>query len=410
MRKMKDSGLEWVGQVPVHWKFCRLKYLVDCLDGRRVPIDSGKREPGPYPYWGAGRITDYVNDYLFNEELILLGEDGSPFFDDTRPVAFLVNDKIWVNNHIHVLRSHCDLSSSFLVHYLNSVDYHSYINGSILNKLTQSNMNEIVVVLPDTQEQRRIADFLNAKCAEIDALATDIQAEIDTLEQYRCSVITETVTKGLDPEAEMKDSGIEYPEKIPIFWQTSRFKYWATIKSNLVEPAGYEDCPQISPESIEKNSGKIVTYNTVEESGIISGNHLFFPGQILYSKIRPNLNKVAIAPFSGLCSADMYPIETRANTKFMLYLMLSDYFVSQVSVVIKDRVKMPKINQDELGQIKILVPPMKEQKGIAEYLDARCAEIDGVVNKKREQLSVIDAYKKSVIYEYVTGKKEVPSV
>ena len=103
-REMKDSGIEWIGEIPENWQVTKIKYFFDCLDGRRVPVDSAERVNGPYPYWGAGSITDYVDKYLFDEEIILLGEDGAPFFDHTRPVAFLINERVWVNNHIHVLK------------------------------------------------------------------------------------------------------------------------------------------------------------------------------------------------------------------------------------------------------------------------------------------------------------------
>ena len=170
-REMKDSGIEWIGQIPKHWRISKVKYFVDCLDGQRVPVDTALRKSGPYPYWGAGNIVDYVDDYIFDEELILLGEDGAPFFDYTRPVAFLVKEKVWVNNHIHVLRPKNEkIDSHFLVHWLNNVDYKSYINGSILNKLTQSNMNAIAFALPPLEEQKCIADFLDARCLELNDL------------------------------------------------------------------------------------------------------------------------------------------------------------------------------------------------------------------------------------------------
>ena len=134
---------------------------------------------------------------------------------------------------------------------------------------------------------------------------------------------------------------------------------------------------------------------------------MFFKGQILYSKIRPKLNKAIIAPFEGLCSADMYPIETFENTKFVLYMILSRYFLNQVVLVTEDRVKMPKINQDELGEINVIIPNKITQERIVCYLDKKCEEIDCIISEKKEQLEVLEQYKKSLIYEYVTGKKEV---
>lgn len=140
---------------------------------------------------------------------------------------------------------------------------------------------------------------------------------------------------------------------------------------------------------------------------MISGNHLFFKGQILYSKIRPKLNKVTIAPFDGLCSADMYPIETTLNTQYFVYALRSECFLAQVSIITEDRVKMPKINQDELGNTLFAVPPYNEQVEIAEYLDNRFIEIDGILEQKQQLLVDLNTYKKSMIFEYVTGKKEV---
>lgn len=96
-REMKDSGVEWIGKIPDAWEMSKVKYFVSCLDGRRVPVDAALRNKGPYPYWGAGSIVDYVDKYIFNEDIILLGEDGAPFFDHTRPVAFLINEPVWVN-------------------------------------------------------------------------------------------------------------------------------------------------------------------------------------------------------------------------------------------------------------------------------------------------------------------------
>ena len=251
--------------------------------------------------------------------------------------------------------------------------------------------------------------FTNEKCADIDALTQDIQTQIDTLQQYKQSVITEAVTKGLDPDVEMKDSGVEWIGEIPAHWTLSRFKNISRVKANLVSPFLYLTYPQISPDNIEKNTGHLLNYNTVEESGIISANHFFHTGQILYTKIRPNLNKVIIAPFDGLCSADMYPIESSLNIRFVFYSMLSSYFVDQVSLVIKDRVKMPKVNQEELGNIRVVFPSKSEQGSIVAFLDCKCAEIDEIIGEKNKQLDILAEYKKSLIYEYVTGKKEVPS-
>ena len=191
---MKDSGVPWIGAVPEHWLTTRLKFAIECLDGKRVPIDAGQREAGPYPYWGAGSIVDYVNSYLFDEEIVLLGEDGAPFFDDSRPVAFFVNEKVWVNNHIHVLKAKPNISPKFLVHFLNIVNYRDYINGSILAKLTQGNMKEIALLIPHISEQTAIASYLDSRCTAIDSIIADKKKQLSTLDEYKKSLIYEYVT------------------------------------------------------------------------------------------------------------------------------------------------------------------------------------------------------------------------
>ena len=228
------------------------------------------------------------------------------------------------------------------------------------------------------------------------------------MEEYKKSVITEAVTKGLNPDAEMKDSGIEWIGQIPKEWEVIRFKYIAIVKSNLVAPIRYMNYPQIAPDVIEKNTGKIISHRSVEEANVDSWNHLFYKGQILYSKIRPVLNKVIIAPYDGLCSADMYPISAKENVRFLQYIMLSAFFVKQVDLVTRDRIKMPKINQDELGNILLVWTSKEEQQQIADFLDSKCSEIDSLIADKKRQLDILADYKKSLIYEYVTGKKEVP--
>lgn len=235
------------------------------------------------------------------------------------------------------------------------------------------------------------------------------RSSIEEYKKLKQAIITQAVTKGVRGEREMKDSGVEWIGEIPVDWTIQRFARVAEVKSNLVSPDNYLEYPQISPENIEKDSGKLLLpCKTVGEVGIISGNHLFHKGQILYSKIRPKLNKVCIAPFDGLCSADMYPIETNNDTRYIMYCILSDGFLQQVSMITENRVKMPKINQTELSKLLLAMPNfLAEQKEIADYLDAKCAEIDKLIAKKEQLVKELESYKKSLIYEVVTGKREV---
>ena len=161
----------------------------------------------------------------------------------------------------------------------------------------------------------------------------------------------------------------EIPFEIPESWKWVRFLSVVEIATNLVQPERYRDYKHIAPDNIEKGTGKLLECKTVAEDKVASANHLFFQGQIIYSKIRPLLRKAVIAPFDGLCSADMYPLNTQLDSAFLLRFLLSDTFNHQISLAMSSRVKMPKINQDELGRVLLPLPPMAEQKRIVARLE-----------------------------------------
>ena len=418
-REMKDSGIQWIGEIPSDWKLNRIQYCLLEIKEKNLPIQTSQvlslvKDKGVMLYEDKGNIgnkakeniTDYKlaypNTLIVNSMNILIGSVGiSNYFGCVSPVYY-------------VFKETDNVELRFINYIFNTrelqTELRKYANGilEIRLRVSADDIFKRKISLPSIYEQKKIANYLDIKCNETDSLVSDIQSQIDILEDYKKSIITEAVTKGLHLNVEMKDSGIGGIGKVPKDWKITRFKYVGIIKSNLVNVNLYQDYPQISPDNIAKDSGVLLGYNTVAEAGVISDNHLFYKGQILYSKIRPKLNKVTIAPFDGLCSADMYPIETQEYTRFILYMMLSQYFLNQVALVTEDRVKMPKINKEELGEIKVVFPIRNIQKEIVKYLDQKCLEIDAVIEDKKKQLEVLEQYKKSFIYEYVTGKKEVP--
>ncbi len=417
--EMKDSGIQWIGEIPSDWKLNRIQYCLLEIKEKNLPIQTSQvlslvKDKGVMLYEDKGNIgnkakeniTDYKlaypNTLIVNSMNILIGSVGiSNYFGCVSPVYY-------------VFKETDNVELRFINYIFNTrelqTELRKYANGilEIRLRVSADDIFKRKISLPSIYEQKKIANYLDIKCNETDSLVSDIQSQIDILEDYKKSIITEAVTKGLHLNVEMKDSGIGGIGKVPKDWKITRFKYVGIIKSNLVNVNLYQEYPQISPDNIAKDSGVLLGYNTVAEAGVISDNHLFYKGQILYSKIRPKLNKVTIAPFDGLCSADMYPIETQEYTRFILYMMLSQYFLNQVALVTEDRVKMPKINKEELGEIKVVFPIRNIQKEIVKYLDQKCLEIDAVIEDKKKQLEVLEQYKKSFIYEYVTGKKEVP--
>lgn len=424
--KMKPSGIAWIGDVPQSWNISRLKYNITCLDEQRIPVDAALRNPGPYPYWGAGSIVDYVDNYIFDEELVLLGEDGAPFFDEYRPVAFLITEKIWANNHIHVIKGKQGVCNRFLVHYLNSVEYREYINGSILNKLTQGNMNEIVCPIPSAVEQEIIADFLDAQCAKIDSVIADIEKQIETLQKYKKSLITEAVTKGLDRSVPMKDSGIVWIGNVPEHWNLKRLKFMLENSSDSMKVGPFGSAlsgGDFTDEGkwvynqrvvLDKNFSENATFISEEKYREMQGFSVY-PGDILITT-RGTIGKVAIVP-EGAQEGILHPciIKFRVDKEMMMPELLelifneSDFVKDQFTLM-SNATTIEVIYSYSLKDIILPVIPAEEQKKIYSYLSEKCTTIDAVIMEKQKALSAITQHKKSLIYEYVTGKKRVTEV
>ena len=411
MRQMKDSGIEWIGDIPESWGVSKLKFFVDCYDGKRIPIDSAKRKSGIYPYWGAGSITDYVDDYIFDEELVLLGEDGAPFFDYTRPVAFLVNEKIWVNNHIHVLKVHDTMKSSYIVHFLNNVDYKSYINGSILNKLTQGNMNEIAMLIPPLPEQQSISAYLDRQCALIDSVIEKTKASIEEYKKLRQAVITQAVTKGVRGERAMKDSGIEWVGKMPIEWESVNPKALFIQRKDKAKQgerqltASQQYGVVYQDEYMKMTGNKAVTvekdFDILKhvEAGDFVISMRSFQGGLEYSTKTGSISSAYVM---------LIPNQEKVFPRFFRWLLKSPVYINALqstSNMVRDGQAMRYSN---FAQVRLYTVPLDEQEEIADYLDEKCAAIDKLTAQKEQFLTELDFYKKSLIYEYVTGKKEVP--
>ena len=409
-REMKDSGIEWIGKIPDAWEMSKVKYFVSCLDGRRVPVDAALRNKGPYPYWGAGSIVDYVDKYIFNEEIILLGEDGAPFFDHTRPVAFLINEPVWVNNHIHVLKPKDTICAKYLVYWLNTVDYKSYINGSILNKLTQSNMNTISLAVPSIKEQKQISDFLDAQCAEIDSVLERTRASIEEYKKLKQAVITQAVTKGIRGKRPMKDSGVEWIGSIPEDWQVFRV-------ANLYQEASDKGNDELPILTVSINSGVSDRELSDEESERVfvrsedrSKYKRVQPGDLVYNMMRAWQGAFGAVRVDGMVSPAYVvarPMK-QLDSRYVEYLFRTPEAIEEMhrySYGVADfrlRLYWP-----QFRNIRMCVPSYEEQVEIADYIDSKVQEILALIQKKEQYLVELENYKKSLIYEYVTGKKEV---
>ena len=412
MTMMKSSNTEWLGDIPAEWDVAQIGNYYEL---RNEKVSDYDFEPlsvtmkGIVPQLAtAAKSDDHSNrklvkkgDFVINSRSDRRGSCGiSPLDGSVSLINIVMEPRGEMNPQYYNWLFHTEQFAD---------EFYKWGHGIVDDLWTTrwQEMKKILIVAPSPDEQQAIADYLDKTCSKIDEIIAEAKASIDEYKELKQSVIFEAVTKGLDKNVEMKDSGIEWIGEIPVDWVVKKFKYVATVNTNLVSPIGYEDYHQIAPDCIEKDSGRIIKERTVSEAGIESWNQLFKQGQLIYSKIRPILNKVIIAPYDGLCSADMYPLDVHENIYFVQFAMLSKYFVGQVGLITQDRVKMPKINQDELSNVYVAVPEKTEQKEIVDWLNVQLPKYDSLIAEKESLINELKAYKKSLIYEVITGKRRV---
>ena len=415
MREMKDSGIEWIGDIPVSWKIMPNKYLM-------------RKEKKICPVYHGEDILSLTMKGVIVRDLDAGGKMPTSFdgyqrleagnllmclFDmDVTPRCIGLIKQAGVSSPAYsqfVLRKGAD--AAYYCYYYTMLDNDKtllHLAKNLRHSLTEDQLGAIPVIVPPIEEQQRIADFLDTKCAEIDALTADIQTQIDTLEQYKRSVITETVTKGLNPDAEMKDSGIEWVGEIPAHWLVHPVYYYYGERKNK-NYLGKEDnllslsYGRVVRKDINTSDGLLPesfnTYNIVE-----TGDIIIRPTDLQNDKrsLRTGLVKehgIITSAYIDLC-----PIKQVDSRYF--YFLLHAYDVMKVFYNMGNGVRQG-LNYSEFSRLMVFDPPYEEQVAIADYLETKVIEVDAIIERKKEQMSVLDAYKRSMIFEYVTGKKEV---
>jgi type I restriction enzyme S subunit len=289
----------------------------------------------------------------------------------------------------------------------------SMSSGGGQPNLNQEELKRLRLPIPSKQEQQQIAAFLNWKKEQIDALIGRKQELLKKLKEKRIAVITLAVTKGLNPAAPMRDSGSPWLGQVPKHWDVMRFGYRTNIQEGQVDPEEepFSEMLLIAPNHIESDTGRIYDVTSARDQAAISGKYLVRRGDVVYSKIRPHLNKCALVDFDGLCSADMYPIRTEENltSGFLLYWMLAQPFLDYATES-SMRVAMPKLNRDTLSAAPLVVPPGPEQVAIAKHIQEETTRIDAMRDKVLEATERLIEYRTALITAATTGKIDVRNV
>lgn len=398
---------KWVGNIPIGWRLTPLKYVCTYND---ETLSDNTDPTFEFDYIDISSVnstdeitsTERLNfaDAPSRARRVVRADDiiMSTVRTYLRAVAIIPESKnqLIASTGFLVIRALQEaITPEYLGYVIKSDSFISAIEAeSVGVSYPAINASEAVknyIPVPPLDVQRSIVAFLDSRCKPLNEAIARHRMIIDKLEDYRKAVISHTVagdSNGLDNTR----------------WTWKRFKFIAHVDSNLVEPDNYQHWLHISPESISKGNGRLLRTSTVYEDGVTSCNHLFHKGAILYSKVRPRLNKVIIAPDDGLCSADMYPISTSQFPEWLKYYMLSDQFVEQAGLVSDIRIKMPKINQQELGNLKVFVPPRQDQLEIISQLDYKCAAIDEGVDRQEQVIARLEEYRRSLIFHAVTGR------
>lgn len=408
MREMKDSGTKWLDEIPSNWEISRIGSIYSL---RNTKVSDKDYEPlsvtmqGVVPQLETAAKTNAHDD----RKLVKKGDFAINSRSDRRGSCG-ISDRdgsvSLINTILKPLNEMNPRYYNWLFHTTQFAD-EFYANGhGIADDLWTTgwqDMKKILIPMPPLSEQQKIANFLDKKCSQIDSLRADIEQQIEILKEYKKSVITEAVTKGLDPNVEMKDSGIEWIGEIPKDWSLKKVKYTCETRNQKYNIT-HGKLDYFALENIESWNSK---YIETESEYDLDGANLCYKNDIVFGKLRPYLAKTFLVDYNRCCSSEFAVFYNFYGIpKYYLYIFTSKGFVETVNISTSG-VKMPRANIEFIKNVVIPVAPVNKQYSIVKYLDNQCSQIDSIIASKKQQLESLDDYKKSLINEYVTGKKEV---
>lgn len=430
-RPMKDSGIAWIGQVPEHWEQALIGSLYKL---RNTKVSDKQFEPLSVTMRGilhqlenAAKTNDGDNrklvkqgDFVINSRSDRRGACGISKYDGS---VSLINLVLVPQNHMN------PGYYNWLFHTSAFADeFYKWGHGIVDDLWTTrwQDMKNITIPLPSLREQQRIAEYLDKKCAEIDTLSNSIQQQIDTLEQYKRAVITETVTKGFHPSVPMKDSGIPWIGKIPQHWSTLPLRYWMLSRQSGAwgenEQQNQDDHPCVrvadfdydtyqlkdnTPTTLRNYTQQTVNLLALKKNDILiekSGGGEKTPvGRSII--IRKDFD----SPILFANFVERIRIKPMYCAMYVEYALVAFYKQGSSTFYFQQTTGIQNLNITKMFRMEsIPCPSLHEQQAIADYLDKKCAKIDGIIHVKQQQLEELEQYKKAIIFEYVTGKKQVP--
>lgn len=394
MRAMKDSGIPWIGEIPEGWHTCQVKNIFTIARGRVIPITE-MDDSYHYPVYSSqtkdNGCMGYIPTFDYEGEALTWTTDGA-----NAGTVFYRVGKFNCTNVCGVLQ--LKTRTSFITYMLYSVGHSAFhcrradTNGY---KIMSNEMAEIKIAVPPLAEQQRIAEFLDRKCAEVDEMIALQEQIIEELKAYKQSVITEAVTKGLNPATPMRDSGIEWIGQIPEHWEIKRLKYLCSIQTGNKDTQD-ADKDGAYPFYVRSPFVERSTTYSFEGEGILMAGDGVGAGRVFHHAFGKYAVHQRVYRLSDI---------KHINSNYLFYY-ISNLF-NKVMDMGSAQSTVPSVRLPMLTNFRVCCPDIAEQQAIADYLDEKCADIDSLIQTKQSKIDSLKEYKKSIIYEYVTGKREV---
>lgn len=400
MREMKDSGIEWIGEIPQEWIYCKLKNVVKISSGEAISkeeyTDTG------YEIIGANGVIGYCDKFNNTNQVITTGRVGT--IGTTH-----IYEKSWITDNVLIIETKDIINIDYLCNVIPNFDFKQMTSGTAMPLITATKLSNIYIPMPPFEEQVRIATHLDIECAKIDDVISKSKATIEEYKKLKQSVITEAVTKGIRPNREMKDSGSVWFNDIPSDWNCQKLKFVFHIQKDIAGEEGYTVLSitqkGIIPKDLSKNEGQLAqNYSNYQfvHIGDFAMNHMdLLTGWVDISK------------YEGVTSPDyrVFVLNNAENNSKNYYLyMMQMCYSNKIFYGLGQGVSgfgRWRLQADKFLNFYIPIPPYEEQQEIADYLDKKCSEIDTLIAKKEQIAAELESYKKSLIYEYVTGKRDV---
>jgi len=404
---MKQSCIDWIGVIPNDWDIIRAKYAVLIMNGKEIENDEGE-----IPVYGTGGVFKFTNKWLYEGKSVLLGRKGT--IDAPR----YIDGKFWTVDTAFYSLMKKDILVKFFFYLACCFDYKKYQTGSTVPSMTQTAIGNIVIPKVSLIEQNQIVQYLDGKIVNIDGVIRDLENQIEIAEKYKKLVITESITKGLNSNAEIKESGVEWIGKISQNFTVTKMKFIVKVKDgthdtpDYVEPSE-ETVPLITSKYLDFNN-RTIMYD--------EANHITYQDYKVINR-RSNVELYdIIMPMIGTIGNPVIVYETRPFSiknvalfkthndlyfaKYLYYQFYSNIIDEQFSLLTTGGVQSF-VSLNIIENLNIINVDSGLRNQIVDYLDEECSNIDSIIADKKSQLEKMKKYKNSLIYEYVTGKKRV---